>query len=212
MQSEWGFYAGFGVSAIVFAILLFSRRQSIALFRRTVGCAGLLISMVGLLMTWQLKSFLSPELGKGVAQLSLQKISEQSYWLKLDTGSGELKRFRLAGDAWRVDGRLLAWDGVFRRLGFVPAIRLERLSGRYDRLESGNALDQSRYDISEEQAMFDAWSWLNGLPIKKGFKLKYGSSVYAPMKDGARYSLWLRDDGLVVRPENELARQALERW
>jgi hypothetical protein len=40
----------------------------------------------------------------------------------------------------------------------------------------------------------------------------YGSAVYVPMSDGARYQVVVSQSGLVARPLNEPARQAVGAW
>ena len=40
----------------------------------------------------------------------------------------------------------------------------------------------------------------------------YGSAVYLPMSDAARYQVSISRTGLVARPMNDSAREAVSRW
>ena len=40
----------------------------------------------------------------------------------------------------------------------------------------------------------------------------YGQSIFVPMRDGAKFSVSLSQAGLVVRPVNAAAIQALQAW
>ena len=40
----------------------------------------------------------------------------------------------------------------------------------------------------------------------------YGSAVFLPMNDAARYSISISRNGLVARPDNAIAREAVSNW
>jgi len=111
-------------------------------------------------------------------------------------------RYRLLGDEWQLDARMLKWQGPAIVAGMDSYYRLERLSGRY------RDLDQERDDPRKVHALgdnggLDIWSivrenddylpWVDAV---------YGSATYLPMRDGARYRVQVSQTGLLARSVN----------
>jgi hypothetical protein len=63
------------------------------------------------------------------------------------------------------------------------------------------------------EAGFDLWALLKEqqrwLPLADAL---YGSAAYAPMADGAQYSVNVSTTGLLIRPLNETAKKSLGSW
>ncbi len=64
-----------------------------------------------------------------------------------------------------------------------------------------------------EDEKFDLWAfahkyqnWLNWVDAV------YGSAVFLPMTDGARFQVSIGRTGLIARPANKEARQAVSQW
>jgi hypothetical protein len=126
--------------------------------------------------------------------------------------SGERANFALRGDEWQVDARVLKWHAFANLLGFDTAYRLERLSGRYTRAEDEVAQPRTVYALNPPQRI-DPWdlvhryhSWI---PWIDAF---YGSATFLPMADGALYEIQVSQSGLIGRPLNQAARDAVGSW
>ena len=130
----------------------------------------------------------------------------------LTYSDGRHDTFELAGDEWQVDARVLKWRVFANLLGFDAIYRLERIGGRYSRIEDERALPRTVYSLNPRDAV-DLWdlarlyhSWVPGLDAL------YGSATYLPMADGALYAVSVSQSGLVARPLNQAAQDAVGRW
>ena len=126
--------------------------------------------------------------------------------------TGERAVFALRGDQWQVDARILKWQALGNLMGFDAAYRLERISGRYARIEDERDLPRTVYPLNSPNRL-DLWelvrrhhSWL------PWFDALYGSAVYLPMADAASYEIKVAQSGLIARPLNQAARDAVGNW
>ncbi|HEX3848556.1 MAG TPA: hypothetical protein VHV81_14330 [Steroidobacteraceae bacterium] len=126
--------------------------------------------------------------------------------------NGDHATFELRGDEWQVDARVLKWTAFSNLLGFDAVYRLERISGRYSRAEDETTQPRTVYDLNAPRQI-DPWElvhdhhgwipWVDAL---------YGSATYLPMADGALYAIAVSETGLVSRPLNQAARDAVGSW
>jgi len=118
----------------------------------------------------------------------------------------------LRGDEWQIDARVLKWHAFANLIGFDSAYRLERISGRYADIERERNEPHTVFALSPTDRI-DAWSllrtWRRFVPWVDAI---YGSAVYVPMSDGADYQVVVSQSGLVVRPLNDAALQAVGGW
>lgn len=169
-----------------------------------VGAIFLLLSLVDLWSYQQLNN------EKLISTVSIYELGEQEYDLTLISPKGEEQRFKISGDQWQLDARLLIWKGPFNALGASPLYRLDRLSGRYLSLEQERSAQRTVYELSHSPGL-DIWQWVN----KHGFWLdaQFGSAVYLPLTNGAVYGVGLSPKGLLARPLNDAAEEALaQQW
>ena len=122
------------------------------------------------------------------------------------------KTYPLSGDEWRVEARVLKWKSWATMLGLDARYRLERLSGEY----ADTALEQngrrSAYDLrpANDAGAFTRIS--TRLHRARLVDTVYGSAALMPMADGAQYSLAMTQTGLIARPANDQAAQAVGNW
>ncbi|HTO52423.1 MAG TPA: cation/multidrug efflux pump [Myxococcota bacterium] len=120
--------------------------------------------------------------------------------------------FELAGDEWQVDARVLRWHGFANVLGLDAYYRLERVSGRYHDVEQERSGPHSVYSLYQKP-FFDLYGFAQAhprwIPFLAGF---YGSATYEPMAPGARYEVRLTQNGLISKPDNDVAREAARAW
>ena len=169
-----------------------------------VVCAAL----IGLnLRTYQRLSFEQP-----AAELQLTRIGDRQYSGVVAYPTGERAAFELRGDEWQVDARMLKWTAFANLVGFDAAYRLERISGRYTNIDDERTKPRTVYELAGPGLM-DAWDlvhryhrwvpWIDAM---------YGSATYLPMSDGALYEIKVSQSGLVARPLNQAAREAVSGW
>ncbi len=146
-----------------------------------------------------------------IATLSFDRIDNQLFEAVLVTKDGGQKRFEVRGDQWQLDARIIKWSGSLAKLGLRPAYRLERLSGRYFDIEQETSAKRTAHQLGESQLGLDAWSlfykhpdWLPAVDAS------YGSATYLPIKDKAIFEVSLTATGLIARPKNAAAQEAVD--
>src|ERR1700733_8217702 len=159
------------------------------------------------LLTYQRLSFEQP-----AGELQLTRTGDREFNAVLTYPSGEHANFALRGDEWQIDARVLKWHAFANLVGFDSAYRLERISGRYTRIEDERTQARSVYSLNPPQRI-DPWDlvhryrswvpWMDAL---------YGSATFLPMADGALYEVKVTQSGLVARPLNQAARDAVGNW
>ncbi len=167
-------------------------------------CAALIAAN---LRTYQRLSFEQP-----AGELQLTRTGERDFNAVLTYPNGERANFALRGDEWQVDARVLKWHAFANMVGFDTAYRLERISGRYTRVEDERSQARTVYPLNPAQRI-DPWDlvhryhtwipWIDAL---------YGSATFLPMADGALYEIKVSQSGLVARPLNQAARDAVGSW
>jgi len=205
-------------AVIAFAFLLlaaarFRRHRFIAgtmhglmatIFGLAAACAGLF----GLdLLTYQR---LTRE--QDAARLEFSRIGDRHYNARLEYPGKNVQSFELLGDEWQIDARVLKWRPLANLFGFDTVYRLERISGRYRDIESERNAKRSVYALNEP-AFLDIWQiarrykdnlrWVDAL---------YGSAIFLPMANDAQYQVSVSQSGVLARPLNEAARQAVGSW
>jgi hypothetical protein len=147
-----------------------------------------------------------------VAEIEFVRTSPQHFTATLRHGDQE-QQYEMQGDEWQLDAQMLLWHGFASVLGLEPQYRLHRLSGRYSEVADEQEKARSVYALSDK-ADVDLWLLANQNQKLTGWLLdaSYGSAVYLPMSDKARYQISISRTGLVARPTNAPAKQAVTRW
>ena len=149
---------------------------------------------------------------KDQRQRVTRPVAERQFDAVLSYPDGERANFQLRGDEWQVDARVLKWHAFANLVGFDTAYRLERISGRYSHAEDERTEPRTVYDL-HAPGRVDPWelahryrSWMPWLDAL------YGSATFLPMADGALYEIKVSQSGLVARPLNQAARDAVSSW
>jgi len=131
--------------------------------------------------------------------------------LVLDNNS-DTREFRLAGDEWSLQVRFLKWQYPATLVGLESLFQLDQIRGRYDDPQAHRELELTAYRLTKQpgpalwRLVRSGQHWLPWIDAV------YGSAVYMPMVDGARYRISVTTSGLIARPENEAARRAVRDW
>ncbi len=140
-----------------------------------------------------------------VAQLAFDQLGERRFRATLTSPEGQRRAFVLRGDEWQLDARMIKWTDWLTFVGESPLYRLDRLSGRYVDIDDARQRAPSAHALGETSGIDiwafarDAGDWLPGIDAA------YGSSVYLPMVDGARYEVSISRTGLLARVVAETA-------
>jgi hypothetical protein len=172
-----------------------------------LACAALIWSISMNLHTYLRLTHEAP-----VADLHFEAIAHQHFRAHLVPSGKSASTFELRGDGWQLDARILKWHGVAVLLGLDTTYRLDRLSGRYNNVDQERMGPRTVFRLSNDPGL-DLWSiarlyedwipWVDAV---------YGSATFMPMNDGARFNVTAAGTGLVARPVNDVAREAVRAW
>ncbi len=117
---------------------------------------------------------------------------------------------------------MLTWQGLATLLGFDAHYRLHRISGRYLDIEDEKQAPRTVYSLLQPKPYIeghingdkaDLWKFAHKhRDWVRWVDAAYGSAVFLPMTDKAKYKVSISRTGLVARPVNAIARKAVSRW
>ena len=175
----------------------------------TLGLAALFFSIVGIdLATYH--QLTSQDL---IYKVSIKEISANVYDFHLQSSDSD-KTFRLEGDQWQIDFRLIRFSATSTVMGFYNLYQASRLSNRYESIEDEQQKPKQYYSLRNTVInSLDLWkfvkSYYSYLP---GISSAFGSSVYAPLKNNAEYEILIGYAGVVVKATNEAGQSAIQQW
>ena len=179
------------------------------------GAAALIFFLAAacaLLIGTNLRSYQRLAFEQPAGELQLTRTGERQFDAVVSYPDGERASFPLRGDEWQIDARVLKWHAFANLIGFDAAYRLERISGRYAHLDDERNQPRTVYDL-HPPGRIDLWEMVHRyrqwLPWMDAL---YGSATFLPMADGALYEIKVSQSGLVARPLNQAARDAVSGW
>lgn len=195
------------------AKLLWKDSWILGWLRGMFGLGMLALAVVFVFIALDIFSYRQIQTEQAVATLSFDKKADQVFEVLVVDAEGVEHRYKIKGDQWQLDARIIKWTGALSNVGIKPGYRLDRLSGRYYSLEKEREEDRTVYAFNESPVGVDVWAWLREakerLPIVDAV---YGSATYLPMADEAVFEISLSAAGLVARPVNDQARSAVSGW
>lgn len=203
-----------GLFLAIFGIVkLLSRRWLIGFGAGSAGLGVLAVAVILLLLSSNLRTYQRLVYEMPVAQVSFEQISSRQFLAEVfNVRTGERIRYQLFGDEWQLDARIITWHGVATVLGLDPRYRLQRISGRYTDVRQEISSQRSVHNLLSEERI-DLWSfvrdyqqWLAWIDVT------YGTAVFLPMVDSASYSVAISRTGLIARPANRVAEEAVGQW
>ena len=204
--------------SLLFAGILLSGYAFLSLFRRRKifsaginGLVGFSLAMTGgflslLLLNIQTYHQLTREVE--LAEIIIGQNTGKGVPVHLVTQKQD-KTYLFDAAEWRLDARFLKWKPWMSLVGKDPVVRLESLEERGSAIQPAHSL--KRYDLVTGNEWLD--DFVTEMSQHMGLiDSLYGSSVYMPMLNGARYQITASLSGLVARPLNREAKQAVIEW
>lgn len=198
---------------------LLQRRLLRAAGLELTGIVFLLVASSAYLLASNLYTYQRLTYEQPVAEISFKQLGKQEYRTSIESlDSSSLQVVDLNGDEWQLDSQVLTWQGVATLFGLDANYRLHRISGRYLDINEERQKPRSVFSLIKTPALienekYDLWkfahkyqSWLRWVDAT------YGSAVFLPMTDGARFQVSISRTGLIARPINSEARQAISQW
>jgi hypothetical protein len=122
------------------------------------------------------------------------------------------RKFRLMGNEWQMDARVVIWKPPATLLGLDPIYQLDRISGRYSNIDEEKSRERTVHSLSEPVTL-DVWQFARKYPkLLPGVDAQYGTATYLPMAAGAVYEVRMTRTGLIARPSNDVAAKAVGDW
>ena len=177
-------------------------------------CGFLVLLFAGLigLIGYDVSTYAALPDKKPLVTVSFHAQGPQRYEVSLEQGN-ETRTVMLEGDLWQLDLHLLRWNSLAELIGLESGYRLERLSGRYLAVEQQNLSRHGRVVLSENPLGLDIWDALQlerrDLYFLEPQMLRVD---YMPIADGAVYAVELAPTGLLAKPLNAAATEALKNW
>jgi hypothetical protein len=192
--------------------LLFKKNWFLGWLKGSFGVVLIFGVFVLGFMAYDVYSYKQLESEQNIATISFVSLGKQHYAANfVENGKGQ-STFELHGDQWQLDSRIIKWKGVFARMGLKTGYRLERISGRYLLLDDERTKERSLYSVSASLHGVDVWRWLKQSNNDALVDARYGNSTYLPMVDGGQYQISLSASGLLARPLNQPAIDAVKQW
>ena len=147
-----------------------------------------------------------------IATISFKKENPQQFLVTLQPAYSPPLKAEINGDQWQLDARILKWEGTASYLGLQPLYTLERLTGRYDRVQDEKNKPRTVIPIKNDPSI----SYWNTLIKYQAYipwlDAYYGNAVYLPMANNAKFIITLGQHGLIARPRNFSAAQSVKHW
>ena len=177
-------------------------------------CGFLVLLFAGLigLIGYDVSTYAALPDKRPLVTVSFHAQGPQRYEVSLEQGN-ETRTVMLEGDLWQLDLHLLRWKSLAELIGLESGYRLERLSGRYLAVEQQNLSRHGRVVLSENPLGLDIW---DALQLERRDLYFLEPQVlrvdYMPIADGAVYAVELAPTGLLAKPLNAAATEALKNW
>ncbi len=212
------------ILAILFVVLTlrgWSRIKAHKWMRASLYAVPILFAFAGLffllLILSNLTTYQRLTYERDIVRLSMVQIADQRFEIKLDYLDPGLDRISqvslIKGDEWRLEARILKWQGWANIMGLDSYYKLDRLSGRYRSIEQAGSELPSVLDLSTKERGLNLWElkrlMKSNLPFIDAY---YGQAVFLPLQHAAAFNISINQAGLIARPANEIAKRALEDW
>jgi hypothetical protein len=202
-----------GFLLLVAALRRFNvHRIGAGVFSTISALALFLLAVCAFLLSANLRTYQRLTAEEPAGELQFSRLAPHQYNGVLTYPNGKVAYFPLRGDEWQVDARIIKWQASVNLLGFDTAFRLDRISGRYTQIEDERHQPRTVYELNPPDRI-DLWelahhyhSWLPWIDAL------YGSATFLPMADSASYEISASQSGLVARPLNQAARDAVSSW
>lgn len=154
---------------------------------------------------------------RDVAILSVTRISEQNYRVTLEYPTqgavSNSDSFLIKGDEWQLEARILKWKGWANLIGLDSYFQLDRIRGRFRNIEQEVNDTPTVYALPHESRGINLWQLKKMMKSRLPFlDAYYGQAVFLPLKDGAEFVISINQSGLLARPGNPIAKQAVSDW
>jgi hypothetical protein len=204
------------IGPLLFGFLLFRRFQRNPSFglllKGMIALGGILILSLLLMVMLSLNGYHRITKESAIVEIFVEEISRQRFVVTLYYDEEHQYKYPIRGDQWQVDAHIVKMTPMANMLGFDAIYSLDRLTGRYANPRQEETSEKTVHGLNP-YASIDIWKFINRFEdMMPGFDARYGNAVFMPMADGAEYYLFISQTGLLARPSNEVAVEAVRNW
>lgn len=184
-------------------VLIAQSKKVSGLFQTLLG--GCLLStgaFLGLL-SYHLSAYqnLTQEEPVAVVEIETMDNIPQYFAAKVILQDGSRSSHQIRGDQWQLDARFIKWQSHAVQLGLKPLYQVERLSGRYIKIEDEKTKERTVHELLVKKGL-NFWQYANQYAEHLPFvDAQYGSSTYMPLIHGAKFEVLATPTGLMARPK-----------
>jgi hypothetical protein len=150
----------------------------------------------------------------GVGTLGYQALTKEEIaaWVKVEPAGPErfTAKFRfpdgrsatyvLAGNELYVDAHILKWKPIANLLGLHTQYELDRVAGRYRRLDDENSRERTVYQLARAKPV-DMFALRSEFALLAPLlDVEYGSASFVPADRSTEWELRVSTSGLLFRP------------
>ena len=195
---------GAALSAALAIVLLRRRPRGVA--RLGVGALSLLLALVLLaggaliaVIGVGLSGYRALTREDLAATVHTTPIGPQSFEARIVLPDGSEANYRLSGDQFAIEARILKWHPWANLLGLHTAYELDRVTGRYVSIEDERARPRTVFPLAPAHRV-DLFAWRAKLPwLAPLVDAEYGSSTFTRGDRDAAYEVRVSTTGLLVR-------------
>jgi hypothetical protein len=126
-------------------------------------------------------------------------IGPQSFDARIVLPDGSEANYRLAGDQFAIEARILKWHPWANLLGLHTAYELDRVTGRYVDIDDERERPRTVFPLAPVHRV-DLFAWRARLPwLAPVVDAEYGSSTFTRGDRDATYEVRVSTTGLLVR-------------
>jgi hypothetical protein len=195
---------GFGVLGLLFLLAGVASARRRRFVRLSVHTALALVCLASgaLFLTLQLslQGYRALTREDLAATIQAEPVGPSQFRVTIHLANGQTDSYWLAGDEVYVDAHILKWKPWANLFGLHTAYELDRIAGRYHRIEDERARPRTVYQLTTDRlidvfALRRSYGWLE--PVVDA---EYGSAAFFPSRDRITIELRVSNTGLLFRP------------
>jgi len=133
------------------------------------------------------------------ATVVVDRLSPTRFSARFTFADGREEVFTLAGDEFYVDAHILKWKPIANILGLHTTYQLDRVAGRYHRVEDEQSMRRTVYALAEVKPV-DMYDLRSRFPLFKPLvDAEYGSATFISVQDWAQFEVRVSTTGLLIR-------------
>lgn len=182
--------------------------------RGMFGMSLIAVAVIAGLLAYDIYTYKPILADQRVATVSFEMVEPQFFTAVVISRNGQEQHFKLRGDQWQLDARVIKWEGLLAALDLRPAYRLDRLSSRFYDIQKETSESRTTYPIVSSIWAIDLWQFIHKHDrLFSILDTHSGAPAYMPMKNGALYEISLSGKGVAItRPLNDEAEKAVAEW